>query len=232
MSKNSTKLSYLDKTINYFDLAIKNEFDTILPKIKANKVLLNIIDNYGNTLLHYALINKNIIATMNLILISGIDLNFQNNLGDTPLHIACYNLLDSLKNKDINIYYHFEIIILLLNNGARQFVLNYQLILPLDYLKNINILIDQNGDTLLHLSLKNCKIHIATFIIDYLNFDLNTQNHKGETPVHLSVFNALKNFDNIEFYYFLNFLYRKGFNENIKDSLGFTAGYYLQSIFV
>lgn len=231
MSSKSANLTYLDKTINYLDLARKNDFDIILPKIKSNKVLRNIKDDYGNTFLHYALINKNITVSMNLILNSGIDLNFQNNLGDTPLHVACYNLLHSLKNKDVNIHYYFEIIILLLNNGAKQFMLNNEILLPFDYLKDINTLVDQNGNTLLHIVIKNCKMHIATFIIDHLNFNLDTQNNNGETAVHLSVFNAIKYFDNIEFFYFLNFLYKKGFNEYIKDSLGFTAGYYLENIF-
>ena len=95
---------------------------------------INIVDNYENTFLHYALINKNIKDIVNLVINSGINLNSKNNLGDTPLHIACYNLLDSLRNKDKNIYYHFEIIILLLNNGAKRFILNEKLFLPFDFL--------------------------------------------------------------------------------------------------
>jgi ankyrin repeat protein len=193
---------------------------------------INIVDNYENTFLHYALINKNIKDIVNLVINSGINLNSKNNLGDTPLHIACYNLLDSLRNKDKNIYYHFEIIILLLNNGAKRFILNEKLFLPFDFLKNINTLVDSDGNTLLHIVIKDCKINIATFMIEYLQFNLNIQNNKGETPIHFSVFNAIKNFDNIEFFNFLNFLYKVGYNEYIKDENGFTAGNYLERVFI
>ena len=229
--KKSNRKSNRNK-IDYHSFAIKNDFDILLSKIKDNELSCNIVDNNKNTFLHYALINKNIEAIVHLLNTPEINVNLKNNLGDIPLHIACYNVFDSLKNRDKNIYYHFEIIILLLNKGVRKDLLKNEFMLPFDYLKNINTLSDQNGDTLLHIVIKDCKLHIARFMIEYLNFDLNIQNNKGETPIHLSVFNAIKNFDNMEFYYFLNFLYKVGYNENIKDVRGFTAGYYLESIFV
>jgi ankyrin repeat protein len=225
-------MASLENKIDYHSFALKNEFDIILLKIRDNKLLINSADNYGNTFLHYALINKNIGAIVSLVINSGINLNCKNNLGDTPLHIACYNVLNALLNQDKNIYYYFEIIMLLLNNGAQKFILNEKLFLPFDFLKDINNIVDSDGNTLLHILIKNCKLHIARFMIEYLNFDLNIQNNKGETPIHLSVFNAIKNFDNMEFYYFLNFLYKVGYNEYIKDVSGFTAGHYLENIFV
>ena len=218
--------------IDYHSFAIKNDFTILLSKIKDDNSLINSIDNNQNTFLHYALINKNIEAIVHLLNTPEIDVNLKNNLGDIPLHIACYNVFNSLINQDKNIYYHFEIVILLLNNDARKDLLNNEFMLPFDYLKNINTLSDQNGDTLLHIVLKDCKIHIARFMIEYLQSDLNIQNNNGETPVHFSVFNAIKYFDNIEFFDFLNFLYKVGYNEYIKDVRGFTAGHYLESIFV
>jgi ankyrin repeat protein len=229
--KKSTRKSNRNK-IDYHSFAINNDFTILLSKIKDDNSLINSIDNNQNTFLHYALINKNIEAIVHLLNTPEIDVNFKNSLGDIPLHIACYNVFHSLKNRDKNIYYHFEIIILLLNKGARKNLLNNESILPFDYLKNINTLSDQNGDTLLHIVLKDCKIHIARFMIEYLNFDLNTQNNKGETPVHFSVFNAIKHFDDMEFYYFLNFLFKIGYNEYIRDSHGFSAGNYLEYIFI
>jgi ankyrin repeat protein len=231
-TKSNTNTNTKSNLIDYHSLAIKNDFDFILSKIKDDNSLINIVDNSQNTFLHYALINKNIQATINLANIPLINLNCKNNLGDTPLHIACYNVLNSLLNQDKNIYYHFEIVILLLNNGARKDILNNQFMFPFNFLKNINNLLDLDGNTLLHIVIKNRKINVAKFMIEYLNFGLNTKNNNGETPVHLSVFNAVKYFDTMEFYHFLNFLYKVGYNEYIKDSRGFTAGHYLENVFV
>jgi len=227
-SNTNTKSNIID----YHSFAIKNDFDILLSKIKDDNSLINSVDNSQNTFLHYALINENILATLNLVNISLIDLNSKNNLGDTPLHIACYNVLKALLNQHKSIYYHFEIVILLLNNGARKDILNNQFMFPLNFLKNINNLIDLDGNTLLHIVIKNRKLNIAKFMIEYLSVDLNTQNNNGETPVHFSVFNAIKYFDNIEFFDFLNFLYKVGYNEYIRDANGFTAGHYLENVFV
>ena len=228
----SSSLKNKKKIDNYHSLAIKNEFDIILSKIKNDNLIINSVDDHQNTFLHYALINKNIQVTFNLANTSSINLNCKNNLGDTPLHIACYNILNALLNQDKSIYYHFEIVILLLNNGARKDILNNQFMFPFNFLKNINNLIDLDGNTLLHIVIKNRKLNVAKFIIEYLQFDLNIQNNNGETPVHFSVFNVVKYFDNIEFFNFLNFLYKVGYNEYIKDVNGFTAGHYLENVFV
>lgn len=228
----SSSLKNKKKIDDYHSFAIKNDFDILLYEIKDNNSLINSVDDRQNTFLHYALINKNMLATLNLANISSIDLNCKNNLGDTPLHIACYNVLNALLNQDKSIYYHFEIVILLLNNGARKDILNNQFMFPFNFLKNINNLIDLDGNTLLHIVIKNRKLNVAKFIIEYLQFDLNSQNNNGETPIHFSVFNAIKYFDNIEFFNFLNFLYKVGYNEYIRDANGFTAGHYLENVFV
>ena len=230
-NKNTNK-STNKNTIDYHSLAINNDFDSLFLKIKDDNSLINIVDNSQNTFLHYALINKNIQAIINLVNIPLINLNCKNNLGDTPLHIACYNVLNALLNQDKSIYYHFEIVILLLNNGARKDILNNQFMFPFNFLKDINNLIDLDGNTLLHIVIKNRKINIAKFMIEYLKSDLNIQNNNGETPVHFSVFNAIKYFDNMEFYYFLNFLFKIGYNEYIKDVRGFTAGNYLENVLI
>lgn len=228
--------------INYHSLAMENNFDIIFfkiefnnkikDKIKDNHSLINSVDKFGNTFLHYALIHKNISVIWKLVNITSIDLNCKNNLGNTPLHIACYNVLNALLNQDKRIYYYFEIVILLLNNGAKKDILNNQFMYPFNFLKNINNFVDSDGNTLLHIVIKDCKLNIATFMIEYLSVNLNIKNNNGETPVHFSVFKAVKNFNNIEFFNFLNLLYKVGYNEYIRDIRGFTAGDYLQKIFV
>jgi len=224
--------------INYHSSAMENNFGIIFFKIEFNNkikdkhLLINSVDKFGNTFLHYALINKNILVIWKLVNITSIDLNSKNNLGNTPLHIACYNVLNALLNQDKRIYYYFEIVILLLNNGARKDILNNQFMYPFNFLKNINNFVDSDGNTLLHIVIKDCKLNIATFMVEYLRVDLNIQNNNGETPVHFSVFKAVKYFNNIEFFNFLNLLYKVGYNEYIRDIRGFTAGHYLENVFV
>lgn len=219
------------KKENYHLLALNNAFDAILNHLKKYESI-NSVDEKGNTFLHYALINKNIKAIAHLIKLPKINLNLQNNFGDTPLHLACYNLHSSLLDRDKDLNYYFEIIILLLSRGAKKNILNSELKFPFEYLNYINSYYDSNGDTLLHISLKNSNLIISRFLIEELNFNLNLRNNEGKTPVHLAVTNAMKNFEDINYFNFLNFLYGLGYNENIMDNYGLTPGDYLLSKFI
>ncbi len=217
---------------DYHDSAKNNNFEIIFNELKKNKNLINSIDERGNTFFHYALINKNFKAIAYLFNIPNINFNLQNSFGDAPLHLACYNLYSAFLSRDKDLNYYFEIVILLLNKGAKKFMLNCNLKLPFDYLNGINNYYDSSGDTLLHIALKNSNLIISRFMVEELNFSLNTKNNNGETPVHLSVFNAMKNFDNIDYFNFLNVLYNVGYDENIKDNYGLTAGNYLLALFI
>lgn len=60
---------------------------------------LNIKNEYGGNLMHIAINNFNLVVA-DLLLGKGIDINYKDNCGDTPLHEAVYynfNRLDSVK---------------------------------------------------------------------------------------------------------------------------------------
>lgn len=73
-----------------FKILIKNyhqdDFNAILQKISS----VNVQDQNGNTLLHYAVATNNVNAMLSLL---NYDINYdiKNDIGYTPLHYACYN---------------------------------------------------------------------------------------------------------------------------------------------
>ena len=216
---------------SYHDLASKNDFDYILKCINSKMIDINMIDNKGNGFLHYSLLNKNI--NISLILIkNGINLNIVNNYGDSALHVACFDLLCMLKEQNLDIYNYFEIIIMMINNGALKYIVNVEFKVPFDYLNILKKINNENGNSFLHVMINKRKFHIAEFLINELKFDLNRINNNGETPVHCLVFNALKNFDNIEYFAFLNYLYKVGYDDNIRDNKKLRAGDYLMKGFI
>jgi len=84
---------------------------------------LNVQDKYGNTLLMLAAISD--IEILELLLNSGADIDKQNNKGHTALILAAYE-----NNR--------EIIELLLDYGADEFILNYEDKSFYDYLNDEN----------------------------------------------------------------------------------------------
>lgn len=215
----------------YHDLASKNDFDYILKCINSKIININIVDNKGNGFLHYSLLNKNINISVSLIKM-GINLNIINNYGDTALHIACFNLLAMLKEQNLDIFNYFELIILMINKGAFKYNLNVNLKAPFDYLTILKNIKNESGNSLLHIMINKRKLDIAEFLINQLNFDLNIKNNNGETPLHIAVFNALKYFDDIQNYDFLNYLYKVGYDGNIRDNKNLRAEDYLMKGFV
>lgn len=215
----------------YHNLASKNDFDYILKCVNSKIININIVDNKGNSFLHYSLLNKNV--NISLILIKmNINLNIINNYGDTALHIACFNLLLLLKEKNLGIFNYFELIILMINKGAFKYNLNVNLKAPFDYLTILKNIKNESGNSLLQIMINKRKLDIAEFLINQLNFDLNIKNNNGETPLHSAVFNALKYFDETEHFDFLNYLYKVGYDGNIRDNKNLRAEDYLMKAFV
>ena len=210
-------------------MAMEDKFDFVFNKIKSKYCNINSIDEYGNTFLHYAIINKNeknIYKLLNL----GCNPNIQNKHGNTPLHTAVYHMyLDKLNLKN-EIQKNFNIIKNLLYFKAKRNILNIDGKYFYELAPNI-FKKDAEGNTLLHSLINLKKIYVAMFIIEYFYPDLNIQNNIGNTILHNAVILAVNNFDNIEYFYFLNFLIKKGANENILNNNNNCPFNYLSLVF-
>lgn len=68
--------------------AIATQDETTLERLLEQRVAMNILDPYGNSILHHAIRTETTPHIVELLLRNGADINVQNNDLDTPLHLA------------------------------------------------------------------------------------------------------------------------------------------------
>jgi hypothetical protein len=78
----------------------------ILRFLEFNLIELDWVDNFSNTLVHYAC-KKNFMELFNYLVLKTIDLDKKNKEGITPLHLACiknnFNIVKILIEKNVNL---------------------------------------------------------------------------------------------------------------------------------
>ena len=156
----------------------------------------DVVDNDGNTLLHFACAEGNT-ALVELLVKNGANILKPDVHGDTPLHVACkHSKPDILKfllgcrncdhnqNADGDIPIHIvsrmgdnseqkeksktvELLELLVKNGA-------------DILKP-----NRHGDAPIHIACKHSRLDTLGAILDCTNCDPNQLNAKGDTALHI-----------------------------------------------
>ena len=138
-----------------------------IQNMKKNLSTINYTDDDGNTKLHLAVIENNIIMLRVLLHYSEVNCNIRNNEGNTPLHLA---ISQDIASKDkINIIY----------------------ILLRSYRIDANIK-NKAGDIPLHLAITTNievkdKIPIINILINKSRSTINIQNSEGNTPLHLAI---------------------------------------------
>lgn len=160
ISKGNYNLINLKNESVLYQSLVYDNMDVFNHLIKKKEYISNVINNqeneYGLTVLHQIVItDKN--NLFNTIFNFTINVNIQDKLGNTPAHYA-------IMENNIT-YLNF-----ILNNS------------------NINLnfnLININGDTLLHLYLKNSLNYVKIFNKIIENTNLNIQNNDGDTCLHL-----------------------------------------------
>jgi ankyrin repeat protein len=187
------------------------ELVNILINAKAN---LEIKDTNGNT----ALLSANYDApdVINRLIEAGVDVNTQNDEGDTPLMY-----MSALGNVDI--------VELLIENGANLNTLNQdgqsalKRALDNDHIEIVRILIEnganldqqyENGDTLLISALYNRKLEMANLLLE-AKADPNIKAYDGNTALIMAVIDWEADI--------VNLLLKAGADMNIQDSGGNTA---------
>jgi ankyrin repeat protein len=177
---------------------------------------VNIQSDMKNTPLHLLCDSRNNMSDMNKLYLlkyfikNGANVNVQNNSGSTPLHLLC-------ENDNIDSYYKLEMFEYLISHGAN---VNIQNNFNIDtfgqlcksnttinnYLEDmIDIVIDNIndicyhnavGDTILHsllsLNVMFDKRYLVSKILDR-NFDINTCNKDGYTPLHNACLSSYEN---------------------------------------
>jgi len=178
---------------NIFKLIKLKKFNEVNKIINSN-IDLNIYDEQNNYLIHYIILN-NEIELLKKILKKGIQIDILDMDGRTLLYIPIkYNYIESLElllnfNKNI-----IGISILDLKDNFGFTALHYCILfnnfecLKLLLKANADPLItDNNGDNVVHLSLKEKKNKITIYLLDHVKLDFLTS--KNETLLQLSLTN-------------------------------------------
>jgi ankyrin repeat protein len=188
----------------------------------------NIKDNYGNTALHVACLNKNSkIEVIKLLIEKGAVLDEKNTPGHTALHLACWSF-----NKNSNI----EVIKLLIDKCTAldqkdkdgDTALHCACLSKNPSIEVIKLLIEKGavldeknkyGDNALHCAClsQNPNIEVIKLLIDKGTAALNQKNDKGNTALHCACLNENPSLEVIEL------LLQKGLDPNISDKNGSTS---------
>ncbi|KXJ74703.1 hypothetical protein RP20_CCG013108 [Aedes albopictus] len=141
----------------------------LIDKDSKNSANLYILNRQGQTIMHLAAKRGNMEISKMLIDDHAIDVNLQDNHGNTPLHIAAaylrWELVKILIGKDFK-------------NSANHRVAN------------------KNGQTLIHLTAAAGNIEVLEMIMEDNATDVNAQDSYGNTPLHLAAFYGARNMVN------------------------------------
>jgi len=149
---------------SFLHIAVMTTNVAFLEKIPTMMDSINMQDDQGNTPLHYSVIYNKLSMTKILLLNPQINPEIKNNDGDTPLMLAVKReTIDSLKL--LLEFTHFD----------------------------IHKIIDDKGDTLLHIAASQNKYFVASFLL-LKDADPNVMNtSNGDTPLHIAINLEFKN---------------------------------------
>lgn len=173
----------------FYDACLSNDIETIMVLIKHQNINPNFVVKYKKQLLLHILCEKNqkeYFKIIDILLKNGIDINTQNEHGNTALHIVCFNNNLSLCKLLLK---YFPDLNIQNNNGETPLHLsaqynNFELTkLLLEHGINVNI-IDNKGNNALHYA---CKNNNKDMIILLLNYGSNClqNNNDNNTPTDL-----------------------------------------------
>ena len=165
-----------------------NILSMIAGRVGNNGKLFNLSDKRGNTVLHHCVFSGCVDSVEHVIEIPECNLNYSNDEGDAPLHVACkrkntaaVELLGEDERCDLNIYdkkgdtaLHIAIqmgkskmLQVLVENGA-------------DVLRP-----DRHGNAPIHIACLNFRLNILRILLSCKGCNPNQQNEDGDTALHI-----------------------------------------------
>ena len=153
-----------------------------------------------------------------------INLNIKNNDGNMSLHVIIIKISILIKDKSEKLFIFLDILKRMIEKGANRNIKNN---IDMSFNDIINLIINNNiesGNTLTHLLILNHMLDYAIFFIKNFKPNLDIKNDCGNTVLHTSVYLAIKNYENIEYFHFILKLLKNNINENIKNNQGLIAG--------
>ena len=206
------------------------ELIEVLPHDKAS---LAVVDSEtGNSILHHAAANG-YLKLVKKLLKNDVDINKQNNEGETPIIIACkrkqYLVFEFLlkHNADITIKDNNNDTVITIaqqyanqsgDNTLEDILIKYNIELPLK-LGELDVnQVDKKGNTALHLATKDCTFGTLEKMQELIErgADINLQNKQGKTALMLASWLKKR-----------KLLIENGANVNLQDNYGKTALIYL-----
>jgi ankyrin repeat protein len=202
--------------------------DSIETSNNPDEILNNIIivDNNGNSLLHHA-IQKEYLKTIFLILNKNINLNIQNNDGNTVLHMVMGKIIELSKNFSNKLFDYINILKIIVDKGGNLDIKNNVGITSNYVIKYYLEKQDYMGNTIMHILISYGNIFLVKFLIEKFKPNLNIQNIYGDSILHIVSMLSMKNYDNIEYFYLMNYLLKNGAKVDIKNKNNVLAEDYI-----
>lgn len=164
----------------------------LLPR---NSKCMNIQNNLFQTPLHLAVLTRQRLILLNLIL-KGCDLNIRDRQGNTAFHIACIHenvrmvkditlVLGDQSNKELFTAKNYE------GLSCLHSILRHRNFKILKYLSaegiNINMRDLKSGRTILHYAVEDNDSELVKVLLSHPDIDLKCETYSGETPYHLAL---------------------------------------------
>jgi ankyrin repeat protein len=157
--------------------------------LMAHGADINMVDRWGDTILHHAIKSKNINLVRFLVKECCANINARNYRGETPLHHAVVKDMDIVlfllrHNADFNAIDSYGYTPINLYSMMSRITVDI-----LDFLKNHdpNFNANDNGeDTLLHHAARFENIDAVKFLVNEYGADVNARNREGDTPLHFA----------------------------------------------
>ncbi|XP_063877858.1 serine/threonine-protein phosphatase 6 regulatory ankyrin repeat subunit B-like [Scylla paramamosain] len=198
MQKGISNINTQDKTTKQTALhtAAYHGKEKLVDLLLSYKAKHNIQDSQGNTPLHLAIKNGHCSCSKRILEYASQKINVANKAHNTPLHLAVkkgYKEIadELLKKSTANINAPDNIKRTALHIAAQQGKEEFVDLL-LNHRAKCNIQ-DSQGNTPLHLAIKNDHCSCSKRILEWNNVNINIVNEEMETPLHIAVSKDYKN---------------------------------------
>jgi len=192
-------------------LAAQTGRTSIVQLLAQNGAELNLQNNQGHTALFAAMKSRHV-ETAVFLASQDVDFYLQDDALMCAMKLAQIGVCDALLKKRMELNP-------IIFARSLSFVINEQILcLLVLYVKEINFLVDQKGNTALHWACNNNKLKLLEVLLKKEKINVNQQNQFGHTPLMVAIMNYKKNRDMVHM-----LIQNTKIDVNIKDKRGNTS---------